>query len=411
MESSQKSKIFILLYGKMKYLLKSSDFTYDTSSKKYVLVLAEKLRTNRALTLRNVAFQLRSDMTSPHCLLLCSNLAELSSKTVYSTASSHRFDDVIGLLYESNPGRFVLRQPIKIHIENKDVNRLEFWLRTEDGTLMAAEMGGAIPGEAPAVGIDDVKDIAGLRLFLSHEVNQNSAYETKNTVGDNVRYLINEVSGENYLFSGYQDFQIATWGQHKGVQSDASWNYQIDSTSPNALSTSDYTVVWGCKTCAQTNSAVDKFFNFGFCRVRFKYGLIRVLGHPSNDFVDIPNITLQPARDYIISLKQLADDDGDGVHQYVVVAIDLSDYSEQTGTVDAWSSGGNNPQGTFAWYFSDASQHFLSTSGILGPFMVVEGTNAASETKCINFLKSVYSAGVPQEASGSSSTFVIDVDV
>ena len=395
----------------MKYLLKSSDFTYDTTSKKYTLGLNEKLRTNRALTLRNVAFQLRSDMTSPHCLLLCSNLAELSSKTVYSTASTHRFDDVIGILFENNSGRFVLRQALKIHIENKDVDQLQFWLRTEDGTLMDADVGGALPGVAPAVGIDDVKEIAGLRLFLSHEVNQNSAYETKSTIGDDVRYLINEVSGENYLFSGYQNFQLATWGQHKGVQSDASWNYQIDSTAPNSLATSDFTIVFGCKTSTQTNTAVDKFFNFGFCRLRFKYGLIRILGHPTNDWTDVPNITLQPARDYVISLKQLPDDDGDGVQQYVVLAIDLSDYSEQTGTVDAWSSAGNDPTGTFAWYFSDASQHFLSTSGILAPFMLVEGTNSTSEATCINFLKSVYSAGVAQPASGSSSSFVIEVDV
>ena len=395
----------------MKYLLKSSDFTYDSSTKKYVLALDEKLRTNRSLTLRNVAFQLRSDMVSPHCLLLCSNLAELSSKTVYSTASSHRFDDVIGLLFESNPGRFVLRQTIKIHIENKDVNRLEFWLRTEDGTLMSAEHGGALPGVTPPVEIDEIKEIPGIRLFLSHETNQNSAYETKNEIGDSVRYLVNEISGENYLFSGYQDFQLATWGQHKGIQSDASWNYQIDSTAPNALGTSDYTIVWGCKTCAQTYTAIDKIFNFGFCRVRITYGNITVLGHPTNDFVNVPNISLLPATDYAISLKQTSDDDGDGVHQYVVRAINLSDNTEQTGTVDAWSSGGNNPQGTFAWYFSDASQHFLSTSGVLGPFMLFEGTNATSETTCINFLKSVHSDGVGQPASGSSSTFVIDVDV
>ena len=395
----------------MKYLLKSSDFTYDSSTKKYTLPLNEKLRTNRALTLRNVGFQLRSDMTSPHCLLLCSNLAEISSKTVYSTASTHRFDDVIGILFENNSGRFVLRQGLKIHIENKDVAQLQFWLRTEDGTLLSAEHGGALPGVTPSVSVDDVKAIPGIRLILSHDANQNSAYETKNEVGDSVRYLVNEISGENYMFTGYQDFQLATWGQHKGIQSDASWNYQIDSTAPNSLTTNDFTVVWGCKTSAQTYTAIDKIFNFGFCRVRITYGNITVLGHPTNDFVDVPNISLTPATDYAISLKQMADADGDGVQQYIVRAIKLSDNTEQTGTVDAWSSGGNNPQGTFAWWFSDASQHFLSTSGILGPFMLFEGTNEQSETSCINFLKTAYNSGTATGAEGSSSTFVIEVDV
>ena len=248
----------------MKYLLKSSDFTYDAGSKKFGLALTEKLHTNRALTLVNVAFQLRTDMISPHCLLLCSNLAELSTESVYRSAGSNRYDDILGLLLENNSGRFVLKNRIKIHIENKDIDRLEFWVRTEAGELMDLQMGGAQPGVVPAVTKDEVLEIAELRLFLSQDQNQNSAYETKNEIGDAVRYLINEKSGENYLFSGYQDFQIVTWGQYKGVQSDASWNYQIDSTSPNALATSDFTIVFGCKTSAQTNTAVDKNYKFWF---------------------------------------------------------------------------------------------------------------------------------------------------
>ena len=58
----------------MKYLLKSSEFTYDAATKKFSMALSEKLHTNKAITLANVAFQLRTDMISPHCLLLCSNL-------------------------------------------------------------------------------------------------------------------------------------------------------------------------------------------------------------------------------------------------------------------------------------------------------------------------------------------------
>ena len=137
------------------------------------------------------------------------------------------------------------------------------------------------------------------------------------------------------------------------------------------------------------------------------------MGHPTNDWTDVPNITLQPARDYIISLVQSTDDDGDGVRQYVVKAIDLTDLSEQTGTLDAWSSAGNTPTGTFAWYFSDASQHFMSTtgSGVLAPFILMEGSTSANENKAINWIKGVYNDGVPVVATGNSSTFAIEVDV
>ena len=87
----------------MKYLLKSSDFTYDTDTYKFTLVLSDKLRTSRALRILNVALQLRSDITAPHCLLLCSNLAKESSKTVYQSPASHQFQDILALLIENNP--------------------------------------------------------------------------------------------------------------------------------------------------------------------------------------------------------------------------------------------------------------------------------------------------------------------
>ena len=109
--------------------------------------------------------------------------------------------------------------------------------------------------------------------------------------------------------------------------------------------------------------------------------------------------------------EQTPDDDGDGVYQYEVKAIDLTDNSEQTGTVDAWSSAGNTPTNTFAWWFSDASQHFMSTSGVLAPFVLLEGSGSANENKVINWMKGVYNDGVPVVATGNSSTFAIEVDV
>ena len=162
----------------MKYLLKSSDFTFDSDSKKFVLDLSNKLRTNRALVLRNVGFQLRTDMPSPHVLLLCSNLAELSSKTVYQTASSHRFDDVIAVLFEGNSGRFVLRKELKIHIEDKDIPPIEFWIRTEAGDLVSCCVGDALPGESPPIERSQVTSISEMRLFMPMDINQNTAFES-----------------------------------------------------------------------------------------------------------------------------------------------------------------------------------------------------------------------------------------
>ena len=395
----------------MKYLLKSSDFTFDSDTKKFVLDLSNKLRTNRALVLRNVGFQLRTDMTSPHVLLLCSNLAELSSKTVYQTASSHRFDDVIAVLFEGNSGRFVLRKELKIHIENKDIPRIEFWIRTEAGDLVSCCVGDALPGEADPIERSQVTSISEMRLFMPMDINQNTAFETKDTVGDSVRYLMNQKAGEEFLFNGYADFILSTWGQHMGVSSTASWNYGIDGTNPNNLATQDFTIVFGTKTSTAILTSAEKIFNCRFFKLRFQNGLIKLLGAATNDFETVPNISLNAARDYIITIRQMPDDNGDGIHEYKVNVIDLSDYSEQNGVLNAHTQSSNDTSVGSAWWFSDASQHFLSTSGILGPFIMMEGSGDDNVATCVNWMKQVYSDGIPVPASGVNSSFAIEMDV
>lgn len=395
----------------MKYLLKSNDFSYDSATKKFTLNLSNKLRTNRALTLKNVAFQLRSDMVSPHCLLLCSNLALLSSKTIYQTAGDHKFTDILALLVENNSGRFVLRHSVSIAVQNKDISKIEFWVRTEAGDIVSCCVGDPIPGEVPAVTRSEVTNIASMRLFLPMDINQNTAYETKDSVGDTVRYLMNQKAGEEFMFSGYDDFTLSTWGQHMGVSSTASWNYSIDSTNPNTLATQDFTIVFGTKTSASVLTSAEIIFESRFFKLRFKNGLIRLLGNATNDYENVPNISLNAVRDYIVTIRQMPDDDGDGVHQYKVNVIDLSDFSEQNGVLDAWSDNDNDPSVGSAWYFSKANQHFLNTSGILGPWIMMEGSSDANVATCVNWMKGIYNDGIPVEASGINSTFAIEVDV
>ena len=396
----------------MKYLMKSADFTYDAATSKFKLALSEKLRTNRSIRMVNVSFQLRTDIQNPpHCLILCSNLAKEASSTVYQSAGQNHFQDLIGLLVENQPGRYVLRDPIPIDIRNKDISDINFWIRTEDGAVLQLGVGESQPGQAPSVSKSDVLDVAGLRIFLSHDVNQDSSYTVQNTVGSSVRYLMNEKPGENYLWNGYQDFNLAAWGQWKGVNSDESWNFAADSTAPNRLNDSNFTMIMGVKTPTTLWTTESKIFNFGYIKMRFgTTGVIRLMGR-ANSFDAIPNITLQPAKDYILRIRQVPDGQGGTGKQYEVKAIYLVDDSEQSGDMLAWTAGENPDQNQFACYFSDASQHFMQQTGILAPFILFEGSDEASETKCINWIKGVYNDGVYQAPSGDNSSFAIEVDV
>ena len=393
----------------MKYLLKSNDFTWNSETKRWTLNLTEKLRTNRALSLRNVAFQLRSDMISPHCLLLCSNLALLSSRTIYQTPGDHKFTDILALLVENLSGRFILRSPINISVQNKDIPKIEFWVRTEAGEVVSCCVGDPLPGEVPVASRAEVTSLPEMRLFMPMDINQNTAFETKDTIGEPVRYLMNQKAGEEFLFNGYADFTLSTWGQHMGVSSTASWNYSIDGTNPNNLATQDFTIVFGTRTSTAILTSVEKIFNCRFFKMRFQNGLLKLLGAATNDFETVPDVSLNAARDYIITIRQMPE--AGGVHEYKVNVIDLSDYSEQNGVLNAHTQSSNDTSVGSAWWFSDASQHFLSTSGILGPFIMMEGSGDANVATCISWMKQVYSAGIPVEASGNNSSFAIEMDV
>ena len=268
----------------MKYLLQSNEFSWDSDTKRWTLRLTEKLRTNRALSLRNVAFQLRTDMVSPHCLLLCSNLAQISSKTIYQTAGDHRHTDILALLVENLPGRFVLRNPVNISVQNKDIAKIEFWVRTEAGDVVSCCVGDPLPGEVPVPTRGEVTSIPEMRLFMPMDINQNTAFETKSTIGESVRYLMNQKAGEEFLFNGYADFTLSTWGQHMGVSSTASWNYGIDGTNPNSLATDDFTIIFGTRTSTAILTTAEKVFNCRFFKLRFHNGLIKLLGAATNDF-------------------------------------------------------------------------------------------------------------------------------
>ena len=67
-------------------------------------------------------------------------------------------------------------------------------------------------------------------------------------------------------------------------------------------------------------------------------GVIRLMGR-ANYFDAIPNITLQPAKDYILRIRQVPDGQGGTGKQYEVKAIYLVDDSEQSGDMLAWTAG------------------------------------------------------------------------
>ena len=78
-----------------------------------------------------------------------------------------------------------------------------------------------------------------------------------------------------------------------------------------------------------------------------------------------------------------------------------------TGTVTSSVSGsmpaGLDPTQHSAWQLSDASQHFLEKTGVLGPVISFDGTATADINTAKAWLRNHYSGSVESGASGGSS--------
>ena len=390
----------------MKYLLKSSDFRYNIDTFKFELSLTEKLRTSRALKLINIAFQLRSDITAPHCLLLCSNLAQESSQTVYQSPGTHKFQDILALLVENNPGKFVLKNQISVKIQDKDINKLEFWVRTEAGVIVPLQAGQPEPGVDATLDISVVEGIAGLKLFQDMLPNTllTSSYQETPNLGDSCRYIYQNANAlATMVFGGYADFTVSAWGQGRGISSTNSWNYLVDSTMPNKW----FTYVWGMKS-PQGQASKQLLFNHRGLIVDLISGALSIQDATGQD--QSTGILLLPLKDYIVTISRIADSNGNGIEDFAVTVENLEDNVIQTATVNC----GQDPTNQTNWWYSTAQQHFWDQTGVLGPLIAFESIDADDIAASQNWIRQTYNGGVSsstQPAGSIHSSFAIECDV
>lgn len=394
----------------MKYLLKSSDFRYNIDTFKFELTLTEKLRTSRALKLLNIAFQLRSDITAPHCLLLCSNLAQESSQTVYQSPGTHKFQDILALLVENNPGKYVLKNQISVKIQDKDINKLEFWVRTEAGVIVPLQAGQPEPGVDATLDISVVEGIAGLKLFQDMMPNTllTSSYQETPNLGDSCRYIYQNANAmATMVFGGYADFTVSAWGQGRGLSSTNSWNYLVDGTMPNKWGGNRFTYVWGMKS-PQGQVTKQLLFNHRGLIVDLIAGALSIQDSAGQD--QGTNILLLPLKDYIITISRVPDSNGNGIEEFDVTVENLEDNVIQNATVNC----GQDPTNQTNWYYSTAQQHFWDQTGVLGPLIAFESIDADDIAASQNWIRQTYNGGVSSSAppEGSiHSSFAIECDV
>ena len=353
---------------------------------------------------------MRSDITAPHCLLLCSNLAQESSQTVYQSPGTHKFQDILALLVENNPGKYVLKNQISVKIQDKDINKLEFWVRTEAGVIVPLQAGQPEPGVDATLDISVVEGIAGLKLFQDMRPNTllTSSYQETPNLGDSCRYIYQNANADaTMVFGGYADFTVSAWGQGRGVSSSNSWNYLIDGTMPNRWDSFRFTYVWGMKS-PQGQVTKQLLFNHRGLVVDIIAGALSISDSAGQD--QGTNILLLPLKDYIITISRVPDSNGNGIEEFDVTVENLETNAIQTATVNC----GADPTNQTNWWYSTAQQHFWDQTGVLGPLIAFESIDADDIAAAQNWIRQTYNGGVSsstQPAGSIHSSFAIECDV
>ena len=401
----------------MKWLVHSDEAQFDEASLTWSFDLDTRIHNPRRIVLRHAAFTLRSDESpKPHVVYMRSraltNMATNKHTVELKAANHHAASDVLAVLHETHTrGRYAMERPVTLTVDPSHSKRgLDFYF-TDGQTRLKGKFAGAAEQAANSAPTRaDVEAlIGGFALFNSMEGEncRNTAYENVTVLGDPVRYMYQHLSAEQTMvFTGYQDFTLANFGNSKCLVSDASWNYAIDSTAPNEFGTPSFPrALVMCFKAPSDLTSTYKLFHFDKERVNLiAPGVLEIF--QQNSWFTAG--ALVPNRDYMLSILLIRDGND------FIKTVWLENLTESPGTVTQIGqniAGGTATQ-VSSWSFSDPSQHFLGQTGGVGPHAAWGGATTEQVTIIQNYFRGLYTTAVEEEvASGEDARWFAELRV
>ena len=370
----------------MRFLLHGVDGVYNSTTKIYTFAFSRHYDAPKRLKVSHTAYSTASHITpTPHTIYMRSKaLSRVIRKNplrILKGDSHQEQTDVIAVLFETHErGRYKQQQSAVFDLDHHQVtNEIDIYF-TDGDTILEGE---AINGST--VTDLDIEAIADVKIWFDmHEARLlDSSYALCPNIGDNVRYIYSR-SDSSFVFTGYADWQIANWGQGRGLLSTDAWQYGADGTPTNVWGGSTVSVIFGMKTPADALTTVHLMFKFGVIELRLVNGAINTMDQ--NGSYKPTGVALIPTHDYLITVESRVDPDGDGTLDNVVTAENLGSGAVDTGSAIASTVSDTNA----AWWLSNASQHFWGQTGILAYMIAFAHTNAASITKAQDWIKAKY---------------------
>ena len=406
--------------GNLKFLLHSSNATFDATAKKWFFHLDNRIANPRIIKLAAASFTTSGDTNPhPHVVYLRSDyLSRLIRRkhTVSLRTTGHENDtNILAVLTETHTrGRYSMdgSRTFGVYSDSTDRSVDIYFTDGEtvlEGTYGSAPVSGSTGDDAAIEAIPDVKmwmDMAPGNLL-------DSAYNNAVNFGDPVRYIYQHAHSEVNTFTGYGDFDLTAWGPNgaRGLSSQVSWQFANETAGSNWLPQEDFTIVFGFKAPATALSGSHRITRFWWLDMWINQGDFAI--EDVNGTKQNTGLTIVPTKDYIITVRR-ADDDGDGVYQFYARSERLDNNVVTNGTPVAIGKPVNQQ---YAYYLSLSNEHFLDKTGVLSYLIFFLGGNdntnvAEAET----WIRNKYN-GTSTSASGETvsvnqeATFFVSLDV
>ena len=399
----------------MRYLLHSGNASYDESSKTFTYTLDRRIQDPKSIKITKASYVASSAVASmPPVVYLRSDALSRLCKTKHTVElknSGHGDGtNVICVLEERHStGRYSLEGtprtlPVKMH---ENVTTIDLYF-TDNQTVIGPA---ASAGVNSAVTDSEVAAIADLKLWIDmrEDTLLSSAYANSPNIGDPVRYIYQNAAAESNIFTGYADFDVTVFGAGRGLSSQASWEYAVETAGSNWLSQEDFTLVVAVKMPVNAVSGFNRILNFWWLDIMVRQGLVTITDAAGN-YVDSGTGSIQPTKDYMITVRRM-DPDGDGTYE-MFTRLERLDTNVVVDPGTGTSSGKPVNQQSPYW-LSMANEHFLDMTGVLGPLIFFLGTNATEVMNAESWIRNTYAgedtSGEP--ATVTDPTFFVELEI
>ena len=405
----------------MKFLLHSSEATFDAASKKWFFNLDKRISNPTSIVLSKATFSCTTDTSPfPDVVYMRSDALHRMIRTKHTvelkTANHEDASNVIAVLTETHTrGRYrIVGRRVYAVEPNNGSKKIDVYF-TSGTTILEGTCGSGGQGSSSGVTDADISAITNLLLWfpMTETTLLSSAYANTPNIGDNARYVYPGPGADSTMvFNGYQDFQVSALGLGRGISSQASWQYAIDSSMPNYWQNELFTVVFSMKMPSSL-AATHKVFDFYSVRVELQTPGVLYIGSGFGSSFTSTNLAFIPTKDYLITIVRKYNN-STSVHEF-------GSQAENLGT-NVITVGNDTPKGrdvtspSHNWNLSDASQHFLAKTGILGPLIGFPGNDATFTAQAQSWIRTKYdggetSSGEEQVTPCEDATFFAELDI